>query len=98
MKICNPTEVINNAIPELSEIENYNNTIYLSEQNWNNRLKTIERKNLNKYHRSTSWVSMIPYFDPCVIAYQDGDTVIINQAKYKLIRKYLMSDDFNKKG
>lgn len=95
MDIRDPIEEIKQAIPQLNEPSRYNNLIYLSNQNWHNRLKSIETKNLKKYKRSSTATSMSIYFNPCIMESRDGDTVVIDEEKYKLIRNYLMSEQFN---
>jgi len=96
LKLINPTEEIKKAIPELEGIGNYGNVKTVSDSTWHNRMKTIETKNLKKYHRSTSWVSLYTYFSPCVLEMDSSyHTVMINEAKYQLIRKHVMSESFN---
>jgi hypothetical protein len=97
MAIISSIEEIEKAIPQLKEIGDYGNTKYLSSRSWENRMKSIETKNLNKYHTSTAWVSLFMYFHPCVIEHYGEDTIVINEEKYKLIRKYVMSEEFNAK-
>ncbi len=99
MKILDPVQEIKDNLPELENISDYGNSKTISYQMWDNRMKTIETKNLNKYGRSTSWGSLQHWFNPCVICYNSSyNTVTFNQEKYKLIRKYVMSEEFNKKG
>jgi len=96
--IINPIEEINKAIPELSTIPDYDNCKIISYVGWDNRMKTIETKNLKKYHKTSTWISMLSYFNPCIVCvYEDLKTIEINVAKYKLIRKYMMSEEFNNK-
>ena len=95
--IKNPVEEIIKAIPQLSEPSRQKDLVYLSRQNWHNRLKTIETKNLKKYRRSKTASSMSSYFHPCIIEFRDEDTVVIDSKKYKLIRDHLMSEKFNLK-
>lgn len=94
--IKDPIKIIEDAIPELQAIGNYGNTKTISYNLWDNRMKSIETKNLNKYKRSLSWVGLASYFKPCIIEYNGSyNTIKFNEAKYKLIRKYVMSDEFN---
>lgn len=96
MSISNPTMEIKKALPQLEEISNYNNMLCVSYAGWDSRMKAIETKNLKKYRRSLSWSSLSSYFNPCIICYNNGNAIEINQAKYKVIRNYLLSDEFNK--
>jgi hypothetical protein len=93
--IIDPIEQVKAALPELKNISNYGNTLYLSVQQWNNRMKSIETKNLNKYRHSTCWVSLFMYFHSCVLCHHGENVIEINNEKYKLIRKYVMSEEFN---
>ena len=96
LKLINPIEETKKAIPELEKICNYGNVKTVSDSAYRGRMKTIETKNLRKYHRSTSWVSLYAYFSPCVLELDPSyHTVTINEAKYQLIRKYVMSESFN---
>ena len=97
LKISNPIEKIKKALPHLKDIKNsYNNVKIISYQAWDNRLKTIETKNLNKYKKSLTWSSLQLYFNDCIICIHSSDKAIeINQDKYKLIKNYIMSDKFN---
>ena len=97
VKIINPVEEINRAIPELSTITNYGNTEYLSSQNFDSRLKRIETNNLKVYGRSTSWVSMGTWFNPCIIEIRDNKTLVINKEKYKLIAAYMKTTHMQEK-
>ncbi len=94
-KIKNPIDEIKKAIPELENISDYNNKKSISYKNWEKRLKTISTKNLIKYGKSKSWISLRTYFNPCVICINGSyNTVEINKEKYKLIRQYVMSKEF----
>jgi hypothetical protein len=96
MNIINPIEEIKTAIPQLDEITDRNNSIFVTNQEWNNRIKTIATKNYKKYNSGKYWISLMIYFNPCVICVHDGKLREINKEKYLLIRKYLMSEEFNK--
>ena len=94
-KIANPIEDIKKAIPELDQITNYNNLKTISYQLWNNRIKIIATKNLNKYGKSLSWSSLTTYFNPCIIELDSSyNTITFNEFKYKLIRRHVMSEEF----
>jgi hypothetical protein len=95
LKIINLIEEVKKAIPALEEIEDYGNTETISDQSWSSRMKTIETKNLKKYRKSTAWISLMMYFHSCVICVEGGKLLTINKAKYKLIREYVMSEEFN---
>jgi len=97
LKISNPVEEIREVLPQLKDIKNtYKNVKIISYQAWDNRVKTIETKNLNKYKRSLSWSGIQAYFNDCIICvHSDSKVIEINQDKYKIIRDYMMSDEFN---
>ena len=88
------------AIPRLKEIENTSeNTEMIPSKNWETRIKSIFTKNLKRYGKSTTSAGLEIYFHPCIIETQitgNGTLVLINREKYLLIRKYLMSEGFNK--
>ena len=56
--------------------------------NWNNRLKSIETKNIKKYGESLTWTSLERHFNDCIIQITEG-TIIFDEKKYKEIRKKL---------
>lgn len=68
--------------------------LYLSQQQWSNRLKTIETKNLKKYHRTPYWLSIGHTLKGCIIEIQDGETLVVDEDKYKELRKFCMSEDY----
>lgn len=88
------------AIPRLKEIENTSeNTEMIPSKNWETRIKSIFTKNLKRYGKSTTPAGLEIYFHPCIIETQitENETlVLINREKYMLIRKYLISEEFNK--
>jgi len=88
---------ITEQIPEIQSIGDWGNTKTISYKQWDNRMKSIETKNLNKYRRSLSWVSLMHYFNTCIIETNSSyKTIKFNEEKYKLIRKYVMGEKFNK--
>jgi hypothetical protein len=92
MKVIDPIKEIKKALPELETIDNnYNNIKYITKKAWNNRLKTICTKSIKKYGKSISFVGLSYYFMPCILEYRDNDTMIINEVKYKIIRKYVIT-------
>lgn len=95
--IINPVEKIKMIIPELRTADNYSEIKTISNQSWCNRMKTIETKNLNKFKKSLIFSGLERYFNPCIIYLDAGNsTITFNTRKYKLIKEYLMSDEFNK--
>ena len=95
IKITSQIEDIKIAIPELDQITNYNNLKTISYQSWDNRIKAIVTKNLNKYGKSLSWASLTTYFNPCIIELNSSyNTITFNEFKYKLIRQHVMSEEF----
>ena len=68
--------------------------LYLSAQQWNNRLKTIETKNLRKYHKTPYWLSIGRTLSPCIIEFQDGETRVIDAEKYKELRAFCLSEEY----
>jgi len=89
------------TLPRLKEIKNTaENTELIPSKNWDARIKSIFTSNLKKYGKTTTSAVLEIYFHPCIIATHliDNDMVLveINREKYLLIRKYLMSEEFNK--
>ena len=72
--------------------------LYLSQQQWNNRIKSIETKNLREYHTTPSWLTIARAFNDCIIEYQIGNnglsTIVIDEQKYKMQRKICLSEEF----
>ena len=92
--IIDPIKEINEAIPELESIRDYDNNDFVSIKNWKGRMKSITTKNLRKYKKAEASYGI--YFNPCVIAiYVDDQIIEFNKKKYALIRKYLLSEEFN---
>jgi len=72
--------------------------IYLTEKQFNNRLKTIATKRLHKFNKALTETSMTRYFSKAVVEIQEdfNDTVIVvDEVVYKEIRTLFMtcSDD-----
>lgn len=58
---------------------------------YDNRMKTIETKNLKKTGESLTWVSLLSYFHCCILEnYPDERILIINRDKYNEIRKQVL--------
>ena len=58
---------------------------------FDNRLKTIETKNLKKTGSSLSWASLSNDFRPCILEILMPEKVlIIDKDKYKEIRKWVL--------
>lgn len=74
------------------------NVLYLSKQQWNNRIKSIETKNLRKYHRTPNWITISHNLSPCIIEIQlsndDNSIFVIDAAKYKALRVLCMTESF----
>ena len=70
--------------------------IFLTEKQWDNRIKTIVTKNLKKYGRSLSWSSLSYHFKDCVLCTHCNDETVleIDDGKYKEIRRHVMSEEF----
>jgi len=72
--------------------------IYLTEKQWDNRIKTIATKRLRKFRKALTATSMGWYFNKAVVEIQSGsrDTVlVVNEVIYKELRALFMnySDD-----
>ena len=73
-----------------------NNITRVSFKNWDNRIKTIQTQIKNKYKKFSSLNLYRHKLNECIIEIQsDNEIVIIDNNKYKEIRKYLLSDEFN---
>jgi hypothetical protein len=60
-------------------------------ENFDNRLKTIETKNLKKTGSSLSWASLSNHFRPCILEILMPEKVlIVDKDKYKEIRKQVL--------
>jgi len=95
LTIRNPIEDVENAIPQLGTISDYENRKYINFQAWDNRIKTIVTKNIKKYGQSITESGIEGYFNPCIICvYSDDKLIEINEEKYKLIRCYVTSEKF----
>lgn len=93
MKISNPTEEIKKALPELEDVSGNIKTVTI--ENWERRVRTIQTK-IKKKYKKYSWLNTYQmYLNPCIIEYMDGKLIKFDEDKYKIIRKYLLSDEFN---
>lgn len=62
---------------------------------WTRRGKTIVTKNLNRWRRSPSLVSVIHEMNRCVVEYCSDDELVLYDADhYKRIRAYLLSEQY----
>lgn len=61
-------------------------TITITIENFNNRMKTIETKNLKKYGKSLTWVSLSNYFNSAIIEIYDN-LLVLDKDKYNQIRQ-----------
>lgn len=66
---------------------------YLTNKQWQNRIKTIETKTLKQLHHCSSMIS--EKMKQCIIEYKDSNIVIIDKLLYKKLRGLCMSEDFN---
>jgi len=93
----NPIGEIKKALPELEDIKGSIKTVTI--ENWKNRIKTIQTKIQNKYKKNLGQTIYQFYLNPCIIEYEktlSGYGIVkFDEEKYKLIRKYLLSDEFN---
>lgn len=94
--IINKNEVILNAIPELKTLDNSNNKIeYVSYNNFESRMKRIEKQNLKKYGKTLSFSSLQGYFNLSVLEVDSSNQLyVINKKAYKLIRDFVTSENF----
>ena len=94
--MVNLYDEINKALPELANIRDTpSNREFITRQGWNSRIKGIATRNLKKYHKGLSWVSLLMYFNPCIVSYHDSDLIEFNKDKYKLIRQWVTTEQFN---
>jgi len=83
-------------IPFIKKEENMK-VVYWTKQQFNNRMKTIETKNLKKHRRSRAWFSLISNFNECILCIHvedSGNIMEIDEDKYKEIRAFVMSEEF----
>lgn len=79
--------------------------LYLTETQWNSRMKTIATKRLHKFRKVLTATSMALYFNDAVIEIQTSSTqeavFVVDEKKYKDIRTLFMNhsdDDLKKRG
>ena len=62
---------------------------------WKRRGKAIVSKNLNRWRRCPSLASVLREMNRCVVEYQsDDDLIFYDVGLYKLIRAYLLSEQY----
>ena len=69
--------------------------LYLTDKQWDNRIKTIATKRLKKYNKALTATSMGHYFNiSCIIELQEN-RIVVDEKKYKDMRALFMnhSDD-----
>ncbi len=64
----------------------------ISIENFNNRMKSIETKNLKRYGTSLTWTSIANRFNDCIIA-TDENTITYDEERYKKIRAKMLEGD-----
>lgn len=57
--------------------------------NFENRMKTLEVRNLKKYGQSLTWTSLYNKFNACIIEIKEK-TLIFDEQKYKEIKQELL--------
>ena len=73
--------------------------IFLSEKQWDNRIKTIATKRLHKFRKALTATSMGHYFNiSCIVELQEnlsGTIIVVDEKKYKEMRALFInhSDD-----
>ncbi|CAB1251759.1 protein of unknown function [Ruminococcaceae bacterium BL-6] len=73
--------------------------LYLTEKQWNARMKTIETKNLHKYQKTPYWLTISQVFSDCIVEIQtngvEGESVrVIDEERYKELKEYCQSENF----
>lgn len=58
----------------------------ISIQNFENRMKTLETKNLKKYGSSLTWTSLYNKFNSCIVEIREK-TLVFDEQKYKEIKQ-----------
>ena len=62
---------------------------------WKRRGKAIVSKNLNRWRRCPRLASVLREMNRCVVEYQsDDDLIFYDVGLYKLIRAYLLSEQY----
>ncbi len=79
--------------------------LYLTETQWDNRLKTIATKRLHKFHKTLTASSIGHYFRPkCVVVtqWEPNETItVVDEEAYKEMRDLFMNhsdDELREKG
>lgn len=79
--------------------------LYLTDQQWDNRMKTIATKRLKKFRRALTATSMGHYFNDAIIEIQssrsDSSVLVVNPERYKELRVLFMNnsdDELRKRG
>ena len=60
--------------------------IWLSRQQWHNRLKSIETRNLKTYRRSYTIPTIERDLSDCIIEYDDEGNIRIDKDAYKTLK------------
>lgn len=60
----------------------------ISIKNFENRMKSLETKNIKKCGQSLTWCSLLNKFNKCIIEINEN-TIIFDEEKYKEIYKNL---------
>ena len=72
--------------------------IYLTEKQWDNRIKTIATKRLHRFRKALTATSVGHYFNSCIVELQEnssGTIIVVDEDKYKEMRVLFInhSDD-----
>lgn len=58
----------------------------ISIKNFENRMKSLETRNIKKYGRSLTWCSLLNKFNKCIVEVEiDKNTITFDEEKYKEI-------------
>lgn len=65
----------------------------VSRENWSNRAKTIETKNLHQWHKTPYWLSIERKLSESIIEFANG-YIVFDEEKYKQLRKLCLSEEY----
>ena len=68
-------------------------TITITRKNLQGRMKAIETRNMKKRGYSKSSVSLLHYFNPCILEIYNNEILTIDEKKYREILHKALADE-----
>ncbi len=68
-------------------------TLTITIKNFQSRMKAIETRNMKKRGHSLSSVSLLHYFNPCILEIYNNELLTIDEKEYRKILHKALADE-----